>query len=93
MYALASLGLRRSVAAFAWQAWDLVALQGVCCTLWCCWGSAALSLLLRGRRGIWWHCRGSDVLLACGFGVLLCVNVVGGSCANRSCANFEWMSC
>ena len=50
MYALASLGLRRSAVAFAWQAWDLVAVQG-----------AALSLLLRGRRGTWWHCRGSDV--------------------------------
>ena len=81
MYALASFGLRCSAAAFAWQARVLVALQGVWCTLWRRLGSAALQLLLRGRRGTWWHCRGSDVR----FGVLwapplcrcLCVAGVG----------------
>ena len=34
-----------------------------------------------------------DVLLACGFGAVLCVNVVLGSCVNRSCENFAWMRC
>ena len=29
--------------------------------LWRRLDSAALSLLLRGRRGAWWRCRGSDV--------------------------------
>ena len=28
-----------------------------------------------------------DVLLACGFGALMCVNCVRGSCANRRCEN------
>ena len=61
MYALALFGLRGSVAAFVWQAWDLVHLQGVRCTFWRRLVSAALPLLLRGRRGTWRHCRGSDV--------------------------------
>ena len=33
-----------------------------------------------------------DVFLACGFGALLCVNCVLGSCANRRCENFVLMS-
>ena len=33
-----------------------------------------------------------DVFLACGFGSLLCVKCVRGSCANRSCENFTVMS-
>ena len=45
MYVLASFGLRGSVAVFAWQAWGL----------------ESLSLLLRGRRGAWGICSGSDV--------------------------------
>ena len=61
MYALARFGLRRFAAAFAWQAWDLERLHGVWCTLWRVLVSAALPLLLRGRRGTWSTCTGSDV--------------------------------
>ena len=34
----------------------------------------------------------ADASLPCGFGRLLCVNVVRGSCANRRCENFALMS-
>ena len=61
MYALASFGLRRSAAAFAWRAWGLERLRGVWCTLWRRLGSAALPLLLRDRCVAWSICAGSDV--------------------------------
>ena len=48
--------------------------------LWRRLDSAALSLLLRGRRGAWWRCRGSDVR----FGVVWAPPV---------CAAFAWQAC
>ena len=76
MYALASLWVSASLAAFAWQAWDNVHCQGVGCTPWRPFGSPPLWRLLRGRRGTMWTAKGSDVRP----GVPLGLRLFGGFC-------------